>query len=211
MMNLSEMRSIVRRDLHDEEAGNYRWTDSEVDRHIDHAVKDFSEAIPDELRLTKPTVAHTRSLDISDITDRIMVEALEYPVEQYPPHFQRFALWGNILTILGDEIPDGSNAYIYYGRVHVLDTQGSTIPLRYKDLIATGAAGYAVLQWASYTINQVNVGGIRTPDEFLTWGKDRLEQFYSRLKILGRKNRVRIHALYRPSRIVNSSVTDYGP
>ena len=33
-MNLSEMRTIVRRDLHDEDAGNYRWTDDELDRHI---------------------------------------------------------------------------------------------------------------------------------------------------------------------------------
>ena len=41
-MNLSEMRAIVRRDLHDEDANNYRWTDDELNRHIAHAVKDFS-------------------------------------------------------------------------------------------------------------------------------------------------------------------------
>ena len=41
-MNLADMRTIVRRDLHDEEASNYRWTNDELDRHIAHAVKDFS-------------------------------------------------------------------------------------------------------------------------------------------------------------------------
>jgi hypothetical protein len=211
MMNLIEMRTIVRRDLHDEAAVNYRWTDNEIDRHIDHAVKDFSEAIPDELRLVKPTIADSRSLDISDITDRVMVEAVEYPVEQFPPHFQRFTIWGNMLTILGDEVPDGSDTYIYYGRLHTLDALGSTIPLRYNDLVATGAAGYAAVQWASYAINQVNAGGVQTPAEYLAWGKDRLEQFYTRLKVMGRKNKVRVRSLYRPYRVAASSTTDYGP
>ena len=54
-MTLSEMRTIVRRDLHDEDASNYRWTDDELDRHIAHAVKDFSEALPLEQKATKAT------------------------------------------------------------------------------------------------------------------------------------------------------------
>ncbi len=33
-MNLTEMRTIVRRDLHDEDAANYCWTNDELDRHI---------------------------------------------------------------------------------------------------------------------------------------------------------------------------------
>jgi len=31
-MNLMDMRAIVRRDLHDEDANNYRWTNDELDR-----------------------------------------------------------------------------------------------------------------------------------------------------------------------------------
>jgi hypothetical protein len=41
-MDLNTMRSIVRRDLKDEDAQNYRWSDDELDRHIAHAVKEFS-------------------------------------------------------------------------------------------------------------------------------------------------------------------------
>ena len=72
-MNLAEMRAIVRRDLHDEDSGNYRWTDDELDRHIAHAVKEFSEYIPYEQKATKATTSGSRELDISTITDRIMV------------------------------------------------------------------------------------------------------------------------------------------
>ena len=210
-MNLIEMRSIVRRDLHDEDATSYRWTDEEIDRHIAHAVKDFSEAVPDELRAVKTTVAFLRSLDISDITDRVMVEAVEYPIEQFPPHFQRFTLWGNVLTFLGDEIPDGSDTYIYYGKLHHLDALSSTIPTRYEDLVASGASGYSAMEWASYAINKVNIGGTQTPDEFLGWGREKLEQFYARLKALGRKNRIRMRSLYRPFHIAASKTTDQGP
>ena len=45
-MNLTEMRNIVRRDLHDEDSDNYRWTDDELNRHIAHTVKEFSEYMP---------------------------------------------------------------------------------------------------------------------------------------------------------------------
>ena len=71
-MNLAEMRTIVRRDLHDEDDTNYRWTNDELDRHIAHAVKDFSKAIPYEQKATKATTSGSRDLDISTLTDRII-------------------------------------------------------------------------------------------------------------------------------------------
>ena len=209
-MNLTEMRIVVRRDLHDEDAANYRWTNDELDRHIAHAVKEFSEVIPYEQKATKATTSGSRDIDISTITDRIMVEAIEYPVDKFPRRYQRFSLWGDILTILGDEIPDGSNAYIYYGKLHSLD-ESSTIPTMYEDLIATGACGYAAVEWAVYAINRVNVGGGITPGEFLAWGREKLRYFKAELKRLGRRNRVRLNQLYEPYYQPVSKSTDYGP
>ena len=66
-MNLTDMRTIVRRELHDEDAGDYRWTNDELDRHIAHAVKDFSEPMPDEQKAAKPTTAGSTAVDISDL------------------------------------------------------------------------------------------------------------------------------------------------
>lgn len=210
-MNLSEMRTLVRRDLHDEDASNYRWTNDELDRHIAHAVKEFSERIPYEQRATKATTSGSRELDISTITNRITVEAVEYPVDKFPKRYQRFSLWGNTLTLLGDEVPDGSNAYIYYGKLHTLDASTSTIPPQYEDLIVAGACGYAAVEWAVYAINRVNVGGEVTPKAFLDWGKERLRYFKEELRRLGRRNRVRIRTLYKPYYPVVSKSTDYGP
>jgi hypothetical protein len=210
-MNLAGMRAIVRRDLHDEDSANYRWTNDELDRHIAHAVKDYSGAVPQEQKATLATTGGSREINISGLTGRTMVEAVEYPADRFPPYYQRFALWGDVLTLLGDEVPDGSNAYIYYGSLHTLDVSGSTIPAMHEDLIAAGAGGYAVLEWAVYAVNRVNTGGIETPDELLKWGKERLAFFLGELKRLGRKNRVRVRSLYAPHYRPVSKSTDYGP
>jgi len=210
-MTLTEMRAIVRRDLHDEDAANYRWSDDELDRHIAHAAKEFSEAIPYEQKATIATTSGSREIDISTITDRIMVEAAEYPVDKFPKQYQRFSLWADTLTLLGDEVPDGSNAYIYYGKLHTLDAVTSTIPTEHEDIIAAGACGYAAVEWAAYAINRVNVGGTITPREFQSWGKERLKYFRTELRRLGRRNRVRISQLYKPYYSPVSKSTDYGP
>lgn len=210
-MNLTDMRTLVRRDLHDEDAANYRWTDNEVDRHIAHAVKDFSEQLPDEQKATLATTSGSREINIASVTSRVAVEAIEYPVDQFPKRYQRFALWGDTLTVLGDEIPDGSNAYLYYGKLHTLGASSSTIPTRHEDLIAAGACGYAAVEWAVYAVNRVNAGGLPTPHDFLAWGNERLDYFRGELTRLGRRNRVRVHALYKPYYPLVSKSTDYGP
>ncbi len=210
-MNLTEMRTLVRRDLKDEDAENYRWTDDELNRHIAHAVKDFSGAVPYEQKATKATTSGSQEIDISTITNRIMIEAIEYPVDKFPKRYQRFSLWGDTMTLLDGEVPDGSNAYIFYGKLHTLDASSSTIPAMYEDLIAVGACGYAATEWAAYAINRVNIGGDVTPREFLAWGKEKLNLFASELKRLGSRNRVRVRSLYKPYYPPVSTSTDYGP
>jgi len=120
-------------------------------------------------------------------------------VDKFPKHYQRFSIWADTLTILGDEVPDGSDCYIYYGMLHTLDATTSTIPPKYEDLVATGAGGYAAVSSAIYSTNRVSVGGTITPREYLTWGKERLRHFKGELKRLSRRNRVRVRSLYKPA------------
>lgn len=210
-MNLGDMRALTRRDLHDENSGNYRWTNDELDRHIARAVRDFSEAVPYEQKATKATTSGSRDISMATLSDRIMIEAVEYPADRFPRRYQRFALWADTLALLGDEVPDGSNAYIYYGKLHSLGASTSTIPAMYEDLVAAGAAGYAAVEWAIYAVNQVNIGGLRTPEQFLAWGRERLNYFRQELRRLGRRNQVRSRSLYRPYNPPVSRATDFGP
>jgi hypothetical protein len=209
-MNLSEMRLLVRRDLHDEDANNYRWTNDEIDRHLSHAVKDFSETLPLEQKATLATTAGSREISITSLTNRILIEAVEYPTGQFPKRYQRFSLWQDILTLLGTEVPDGTDCYIYYGKLHTLDISTSTIPAKYEDLVAIGACGYAAFELAVYSVNRVNTGGIRTPGEWQAWGKHQLDFFRSELKRLGSKNKIRVKQLYTPYNPVVSKTSDWG-
>jgi hypothetical protein len=210
-MNLTEMITLVRQDLHDTDAGNYRWTDTELTRHINRAVAELSESLPLPSKAILPTTTGERDLDISGLDDRIMVAAVEYPVGATPPAYQQFTIWGETLTILSDNLPDGSNSVIYYGAKHTLNSQGSTLPAKYEDITAGGACGYAAIELAVYAINKVNVGGTVTSGELLEWGNQKLKHFRQELKRLGRRNRVNVNALYGPDFSSISASTDPGP
>jgi len=197
-MNLSEMITLVRRDLKDEDSNNYQWSDDELTRHINHAVNELSERVPLPAKATLPTTSGSREIDISGLTNRVMVQAVEYPVDEFPPRYQRFSIWGDTLAITSGDVPNGSNCYIYYGSLHSIDANGSTIPSKYEDLVATGACSYAALEWAAYAINRVNVGGTMTPREYRAWGNDRLKTFRGGLRRLGRRQKIRTQQLFIP-------------
>jgi hypothetical protein len=194
-MTISEIITLVRRDLKDE-SSPYQWSDEELTRHISRALRELSERLPLPAKAILPTVASSWELDISSLTDRIMVQAVEYPLDQSPTSFQRFSLWGNALTILSGPEPDGSNCAIYYGTIHTIDADGSTLPSQYDDLVAIGACGYAAISWAAFSINKVNVGGKMTSEQYRTWGNERLVIFRERLKQLGRRQRLRNQQLF---------------
>jgi hypothetical protein len=199
-MNLSDMRARVRKDLHDEDSQNYRWSDEELDRHIDRAVRELSLSCPLEAKATLSTTAGSRDLSLASLQDVVEIEAVEYPVGDYPPSYVRFSLWSDTLTLLIDSLPgESEDIYVYYGKLHTLDADSSTIPAKLEDLVATGAAGYAAIEWASFATNRVNVGGSETWRNYLTWGHDRLAQFLHELAKHSKKNAVRARKLYIPA------------
>lgn len=210
-MDLNEMRALVRSDLHDGDSGEYRWTDDEIDRHIAHAVTELSEYLPYQLKATQATVPGSRDIDISGLTGRVMIEAVEYPIEQFPARFQPFSLWGDNITLLGDEVPNGSDVYIYYGKLHTADENGSTVPQQYEELVITGACGHAAVEWGIYAVNRVNVGGSEVPAELMEWGCAKLKIFRQEIKRLGRKNRVKRGSLFTSTLPAVSKSTDFGP
>lgn len=211
-MNLSDMRTLVRRDLHDEDEANYRWTDDELDRHIGRAVRELSLAVPLQAKATLTTTAGSRDLSIASVSDLVAAEAVEYPVGLYPAAYVRFSLWANVLTMLVDAAPaGGESVYLYYGKLHTLSSSASTVPAALEDLVATGAAAYAALEWSSYATNRVNPGGSEASRDYLVWGQDRLAEFTRGLAKASRKNAVRQRRLYRPSEAGASQTTDWGP
>lgn len=204
-MNLTEMRTRVRRDLHDEDAAAYRWTDDELDRHIARAVRELTLAAPQEARAVLTTSAGARDLSVASLSDRISVEAVEYPTGNYPPSYVPFSLWGDTLTLLVDAPPaSAQEVAVYYTRAHVLDGVTSTVPPALEDVVATGAAGFAALEWANFAVNRVNAGGDDTWRRYLVWGQERVAAFNAALVRHARNNAVRVRRLYAPAAPLNS-------
>jgi len=211
-MNLSEMRDRLRKDLHDEDAQNQRWTDAELDRHIQRAVRDFSLSVPLEAKTTLSTTADSRDLSIAGLTDLVAIEAAEYPVGNYPPTYVPFSVWLSTLTMLIDSPPAAvEDVDVYYTELHTLDATTSTLPARFEDVVATGAGAYAALEWASFATNRVNVGGQDVWRDYLTWGQQRLAEFQRALARHGRRNTVRVRRLYRPATTPVDQSTVEGP
>ncbi len=211
-MDLTQMRNRVRTDLHDEDATNQRWTDGELDRHIQRAVREFSLSMPLEDKVALTTTADSRDISIAGLADLVAIEAVEHPVGEYPPSYVPYSVWLTTLTMLIDSAPSAvENVNVYYTKLHTLDGTTSTLPSRFEDVVAGGAAAYAALEWASFATNRVNVGGQDVWRDYLSWGQERLAEFQRALARHGRRNAVRVRELYRPATTPVDQSTVTGP
>ena len=191
------MRTLVRRDLGDEDAATYRWTDFELERHIQHAVRELSLFRPVQATAMLSAAAGSRDLALGGIAGLIGVEAVEYPMGRRPPSYVRFSVWADALTILeGGPADDGDAARLLYTKLHTLDAASSSLPVYLEEVVAMGAGGYAALEWASFATNRVNVGGADTWRNYLSWGQERLAMFQRALTKLAVNNSVRARRLY---------------
>ena len=211
-MDLPTMRALVRRDLHDEDVSNHRWTDDEIDRHIARAVKELSLVAPLESKATPSTTEGSRDISLASLTGLVAVEAVEYPVGQYPPSYAPFSIWGDTLTLLVDATPlAAQDVDVYYGKLHTLDATTSTTPAAMEDVVATGAAAYAAVEWATFATNRVNVGGPDVWRQYLVWGQERLAVFARELARHGRRAGVRVRRLDRPAAPADLRSTPWEP
>jgi hypothetical protein len=201
----------MRKDLRDEDPTNQRWTDSELDRHILRAVREFSLALPQEAKATLTASAGSRELSLSGLSDLVAIEAVEYPVGRYPARYVRFSVWLDTLTLLVDSPPaGGEEVNVYYTKLHAIDASSSTLPARFEDVIAGGAAGYAAVEWSSFATNRVNVGGREVWRHYLVWGQERLAEFQRALARHGRRNALRVRRLYAPAEDAADQSTGVG-
>lgn len=197
MSTIATFRANVRKDLHDEDASAYRWADAALDRHIGRAVNEYSLHAPLEQKTTLATVAGSRDLNIGALANPIEVEAVEWPVGEFPPRRVGFSIWQATLTMDVVSGPSAiENAYVYWTRMHTVDGAGSTVPPRDEDIVAVGAAGYAALDWTSFATNRINTGGEDVWGRYKAFADERMRYFRAELLRIARRNAVRQRRLY---------------
>lgn len=198
MTTLADLRDRLRIELHDEDEA--RWEDATLDHHLMRAVRELSNWSPFERKTTLTTTPGSRELSLSSLTDLVEVLAAEYPVEQYPPQYVQFSVFAGALTLLGDDAPGGvDDVNVYWGAVHEVDVDSSTLPSIQEDIVVLGAAGYAATEWANFATNRANIAGAEAFEQYSTWGADALRRFQEQLKHLREVSRVRVSSLYVPS------------
>lgn len=196
-MNLGTLRERLRRDLRDATEGDQRWSDEELDRHLQRAVREVSLAAPHQRTATFEAEAGARDVDLAALTDRVAVESVECPAGRYPPALAPFSVWGDVLTLLGERAPSpGDAVLVRYGALHTLDAEATTLPEALHDLAVTGAAAYAALEWSSYATNRVNLGGSEVWSRYHVWAQERLAAFARGLAKHGRARQVRVRQLH---------------
>lgn len=200
MTTLTDIRARVRTDLHDEDAGGYRWSSTELDRHILHALRELSLAMPVEGKATLEVTAGSRGLSLSSLAGLVLVDSVEYPAGRFPPTYVGFRVWGDTLTLLTERTPsEGEEAAVYYGKLHTLDYTGSTVPEALEDVLVTGASGYAALSMSGFTINRLNTGGDTVWRDYMAWGRERLSVFHRALARHGYRGKLRARQLHPPT------------
>ena len=212
MSNLATIRATVRIDLQDEDASNERWTDATLNRHIQRALLEYSQVSPLEQKSTLTTVLNSRDVDVSTLTPRVRIVAAEYPTGEYPPSYVPFSAWGETLTLDLAGAPSGTpDVAVYWHKVHAIN--GSvTFPASHDDIITTGAAAYAALEWASFSSNRLNVGGDDVWGRYMEFANVRLTAFKEQLRRLPAAKQVRTARMYRPvDARFTSQATDPGP
>lgn len=196
-MNLTAMRTLVRRDLKDEDNSNYRWQDNEIERAIARALAELARYVPREMKATIATTDGSRDIAMTTLTDRVSVDRVEFPVGKTPRQFQRFTVYLETITLIGDVEGDGTNCYVYWGKVHTLDAATSTIPTYLEDVLALGAAAYAVLAQSQYRSDTAGFGGERADTDYQSWGTAMLKEFKAQLKRFGRGRKLKISTFYQ--------------
>lgn len=111
---------------------------------------------------------------LQPIADLVEITKVEYPIGDHPVTLREFEFRGDILTIDLDSVPeDGSVANIYWGKVHTVDDDGSTMPKKFDDILTNGMVAYAALAEATDVTNKVNIGD-RAMAEYMRMGQQLL-------------------------------------
>lgn len=186
----------MRQDLSDLDSA--LWPDDQLERHIVHALGELSLAIPQELSEAVATTEGSRDLDVGGLAGLIEVEAVEYPVGEFPPAYLGFSSWGGTITLHRESAPDGSDAKVFYTASHTLDEDGSSLADHLVDVLVTGASAYAAQELASSNIGQLSLQPAAA-ERYAAWSRARHTAFRQLLHTHGRKNRVRSRRLYVPA------------
>lgn len=178
--NIGAFRADLAIDLDD--ASNSIWSTAELDRALEHAMREIALAVGLSATQEMATVAGQSEYDISTYTDILRIDAVEYPADQDPKAWTQFWVYESQLRLLLEEPPSDSSGTIriYYTKGYTVDANGSNLPEELEELALLGAKGYCLLQEGIGAIGRVNVDA-EAAARYHQMGLAALDEFKRRL------------------------------
>lgn len=150
---------------------------------MQQAVEEFSLYLPGQATADLAVSSGAREVSLATLTRPVRVEAVEYPVGQWPRALLDFSVWGTTLTL--DHAPPaaGYTVRVYYGQQHLVDGSGSSVPAAHENLVVEGGAALAILARAMGAANTAETAS--TPPytfQHLRVAQERLERWRTLLR-----------------------------
>ncbi len=183
---------------------------ADLDRHVDHAVRDLALVAPLDLLLTATLTPASRSVDLTATLSPyqlIRLDAVEWPTGKYPQEFVQFMLFGEqtgapTLTLLVEQAPSTADTINLYCKVAPVVTGASntsTLPAMYDDVVTLGADGYACQELATRLMNQINIGGPAVWEHYIALSEKLLADFGQELDLLAGREQFFARRMYTPA------------
>ncbi len=184
MSTLTSLRADVRRDLRDVEAGAYKWSDEELDRHITRALADYTRVAPLVGAVVR-AAEESATYDLGAVAGWLWCEMVESPLDQTPRARLSFEeLTPGAVHLLEPALPPvGQDVRFWYAGQHTLDAATCTVPYEDESTLTLGAVAYALLAYADHSIGRANASWW-DPRGYRELGLARLGQFRAELERL---------------------------
>jgi hypothetical protein len=156
-------RADLRRDLRDEDAAAYIWTDAVLNRHIAHAIDRVQTVAPRLASLAHVTVAAGRSIALTGLLPAtyLWLEAIDVPIAPDVPCRRAFRLEpGPTAVVLdGDPLGVGTAIVVWYAARYTVDDSSSDLPAYLEAVVLDGALAFAGRDQAIDVIARLNPSG----------------------------------------------------
>jgi hypothetical protein len=163
MGNRATLRADLRRDLRDEDASSYVWTDAVLNRHLQHAIDLVQAVNPRHANVTRAVPLSPRRIDLStDVPAAFSwVEAVESPIDASRPAFLPFREEpGPKVYILSGTLPAvGDQIRVWYAARFAVDDSSSDMPIGLEPTVLAGALAFACLDQAIDTVAKITPAG----------------------------------------------------
>lgn len=158
--NYELIENKVRLTLRELVADTYEWSTEELERHVNRALQEVSEASPYEHKVAFKTVAGSKEIALSTYADNLLfVIKGEYPVDNDPPSFRNVDQFGNdvalVLSKSKSAMAADEDVNLYLASLHELTKTSSTMNKTEEDALIIGAAVFAAQAWMNLARTEV--------------------------------------------------------